>query len=111
MTKRAKIYLTMNRTEIVVHIPYRIALNMISPHVKNGEMVNLNELTSREREVFQIMRRGKCNKEIANELNLSERTVKFHASSLYAKIPGVKNRGDVMAKYGVAEKKPEVMVQ
>jgi DNA-binding NarL/FixJ family response regulator len=111
MTKRRKIYLTMNRMEIVIHIPYRIAVEMIKPHVKNGEMINLNELTTREREVFEIMRRGRCNKEIANALNLSERTVKFHASQLYAKIPGVRNRGDIMAKYGVAEKKPEVMVQ
>jgi DNA-binding NarL/FixJ family response regulator len=111
MRKRTKIYLTMNRAEIIIHIPYRIAVEMITPHVKNGEVVNLMELTSREREVFEIMLRGRCNKEIANALNLSERTVKFHASSLYAKIPGVKNRGDIMAKYGIAEKKPEVMVQ
>lgn len=108
---KRKIYLTMNRSEIIIHIPYRAAVELIKPHVKNGEVINLNELTKREREVFQIMRRGRCNKEIANELNLSERTVKFHASSLYAKIPGVKNRSDIMAKYGVAEKNPEVMVQ
>ena len=109
--RRRKIYLTINRSEIIIHIPYKVAVNLIKPHVKNGQMVNLNELTSREREVFEILRRGRCNKEIANELNLSERTVKFHASSLYAKIPGCKNRGDIMARYGVAEKKLEVMVQ
>ena len=108
---KRKIYLTMNRSEIIIHIPYRAMVEMIKPHVKNGEMVNLNELTRREREVFEKMRRGMCNKEIGNELNLSERTVKFHASSLYAKIPGVRNRGDVMTKYGIPPQKPEVMVQ
>lgn len=100
----------MNRSEIVIHIPYQVAVELIKPNVQNGQ-VNLKELSRREREVFEIMRRGACNKEIANALNLSERTVKFHASSLYAKIPGCKCRGDIMAKYGVAEKEPETMVQ
>ena len=108
---KRKIYLTMNRSEITVHIPYKVAVELIKPHVKGAEMVNLNELTRREREVFENMRRGMCNKEIAVELNLSERTVKFHASSLYAKIPGVKNRGDIMTKYGIPPQKAEIMVQ
>lgn len=108
---KRKIYLTMNRSEIMIHIPYKAAVEWIKPHVKNGEMVNLNELTRREREVFEMMRRAMCNKEIAVALNLSERTVKFHASSLYQKIPGVRNRGDIMTKYGIPEKPPEIMVQ
>lgn len=107
---RRKIYLTLNRAEIVIHIPYQVAVELIKPNVQNGQ-INLKELTRREREVFENMRRGMCNKEIASVLNLSERTVKFHASSLYAKLPGCRNRGDIMSRYGIAEKKPEVMVQ
>lgn len=42
-------------------------------------------LTRREEEVMDGIRRSLANKEIANELNLSERTVKFHVSSLLAK--------------------------
>ena len=42
-------------------------------------------LTRREEEVLAGVTRSLANKEIANELNLSERTVKFHVSSLLAK--------------------------
>ena len=43
------------------------------------------KLTRREEEVLAGVTRSLANKEIANELNLSERTVKFHVSSLLAK--------------------------
>jgi DNA-binding CsgD family transcriptional regulator len=42
-------------------------------------------LTRREEEVLDGILRSLANKEIANELHLSERTVKFHVSSLLAK--------------------------
>ncbi len=42
-------------------------------------------LTRREEEVFNALARNLTNKEIAISLNLSERTVKFHVSSLLAK--------------------------
>jgi DNA-binding CsgD family transcriptional regulator len=43
------------------------------------------KLTRREQEVLNGVVRSLANKEIANSLNLSERTVKFHVSSLLAK--------------------------
>ena len=43
------------------------------------------KLTRREEEVLDGILRSLANKEIASELNLSERTVKFHVSSLLAK--------------------------
>lgn len=43
------------------------------------------KLTRREEEVLNGILRSLANKEIAGELNLSERTVKFHVSSLLAK--------------------------
>jgi DNA-binding CsgD family transcriptional regulator len=43
------------------------------------------KLTRREEEVLNGVMRSLANKEIANSLNLSERTVKFHVSSLLAK--------------------------
>ena len=42
-------------------------------------------LTRREKEVLDGILRSLANKEIASELNLSERTVKFHVSSLLSK--------------------------
>ena len=43
------------------------------------------KLTRREEEVLNGVMRSQANKEIAASLNLSERTVKFHVSSLLAK--------------------------
>lgn len=43
------------------------------------------KLTRREVECLSGVRRGLQNKEIADELCISERTVKFHVSSLLAK--------------------------
>ena len=51
-----------------------------------GQSVKTNvKLTRREKEVLDGILRSLANKEIASELNLSERTVKFHVSSLLAK--------------------------
>jgi DNA-binding CsgD family transcriptional regulator len=46
---------------------------------------NSVKLTRREEEVLDGVLRSLANKEIASELNLSERTVKFHVSSLLSK--------------------------
>jgi DNA-binding NarL/FixJ family response regulator len=52
-------------------------------------------LTSREIEVLQMMASGLANKQIALSLGISEHTVKFHLSSLYAKF-GVTSRTEAV---------------
>jgi DNA-binding NarL/FixJ family response regulator len=52
-------------------------------------------LTAREREVLQLAAEGLANKQIALSLNISEHTVKFHLSSLYAKL-GVTSRTEAI---------------
>ena len=54
-------------------------------------------LTAREREVLELLGRGLSNKLIARELHISEHTVKFHVSSLYAKL-GVNNRAEAVSQ-------------
>jgi DNA-binding NarL/FixJ family response regulator len=51
-----------------------------------GEESLIEPLTAREMEVLQLMAQGLANKQIALALTISEHTVKFHLSSLYAKM-------------------------
>ena len=54
-------------------------------------------LTAREREVLELLGRGLSNRLIAQELHISEHTVKFHISSLYAKLE-VSNRAEAVSQ-------------
>jgi DNA-binding NarL/FixJ family response regulator len=54
-------------------------------------------LTAREREVLELLGRGLSNKLIGRELHISEHTVKFHISSLYAKLE-VGNRAEAVSQ-------------
>jgi DNA-binding NarL/FixJ family response regulator len=53
--------------------------------------------TAREREVLGLLGQGFSNKMIARDLHISEHTVKFHISSLYAKL-GVSNRAEAVSR-------------
>lgn len=63
------------------------------------------KLTRREKEVLDGILRSLANKEIASELNLSERTVKFHVSSLLAKFK-VHSRMELMRDASQRSMKP-----
>ncbi|MEP7289113.1 MAG: response regulator transcription factor [Chloroflexota bacterium] len=60
----------------------------------NGQA--LQALTEREMEVLQWLAQGKLNKEIAVGLVISERTVKFHISSILSKL-GAGNRTEAVS--------------
>jgi NarL family two-component system response regulator LiaR len=71
---------------------------LLDPHVAArlvdalaGEKEPLDRLTPREREVLQLIGRGFSNKRIAQELRLSEKTVKTHVGHVLAKL-GVDDR-------------------
>jgi DNA-binding NarL/FixJ family response regulator len=51
----------------------------------------IEQLTPREAEILELLAQGLANKQIALELEISEHTVKFHVSSIYAKL-GATNR-------------------
>jgi DNA-binding NarL/FixJ family response regulator len=53
------------------------------------------ELSRREEEVLAALLEDLANKEVADRLRISERTVKFHVSNLFAKF-GVRRRADLI---------------
>jgi DNA-binding NarL/FixJ family response regulator len=53
-----------------------------------------NRYTEREQQIATLVRQRMRNKQIADQLNIAERTVKFHISSMLAKM-NVKTRLDL----------------
>lgn len=62
---------------------------------KLAEGVTRVQLTPREMATLRLMADGKANKEIANELSISERTVKTHLGHLFEKL-GVTSRTEAI---------------
>ena len=56
----------------------------------------LRGLTAREREVLNLLARGMSNRDIAEELVITNKTVKNHLSRIYEKI-GVHSRAEAIA--------------
>jgi RNA polymerase sigma factor (sigma-70 family) len=55
----------------------------------------MNDLTTREREVLNLVTEGRTNKEIASMLNVTERTVEQHLTHIYRKL-GVSSRSGAL---------------
>jgi DNA-binding NarL/FixJ family response regulator len=53
-------------------------------------------ISARERQVLRLVARGRSNKQIAGELVITERTVKFHMTSIFNKL-GADNRAQAIA--------------
>ena len=53
---------------------------------RNKDNVKIESLTRRELDVLKLLAVGMYNKEIAEQLNISERTVKNHVSNIFKKI-------------------------
>ena len=54
------------------------------------------KLTKRERDVMRLIAAGNSNKEIARKLRITERTAKFHVTSIFNKL-GAENRAQAVA--------------
>jgi len=66
--------------------------------------LGLGSLTAREREVLNLLARGKSNRDIAEELFITNKTVKNHLSRVYEKLD-VHSRAEAIALWlGVGER-------
>ena len=70
-------------------------LSRVGQMLKQEEQVE--HLTDREMEVLRLLVRGNRNKEIAEQLIISERTVKFHVGVIFQKL-NVTNRAEAVSK-------------
>jgi len=74
-----------------------LATRLLVDLSRNVEVVNAKRytgLTDREKDVFRLVRRGYCNKEIGSELDLSEKTVKHYLTNIFKKLD-VRNRTEL----------------
>lgn len=62
---------------------------------QNGGSDSLNKLSFREKEIFDLIVQGESNKMIAEKLNISVNTVKFHIKKIYDKLQ-IKSRREVV---------------
>lgn len=69
---------------------------MLPRHSRSSTIGMLSQLTPAEREVFLDILNGRCNKEITENLGITVRTVRSHASNLLHKL-GFENRVELLA--------------
>ena len=74
------------------YLPSAIASELVGTIRQAGR----ERLTEREREIVRLLARGLSNKAIADELHITERTVKFHVSEILARL-GASNRSHAVS--------------
>lgn len=75
--------------------PAQDLTDVIATHLNSFHLPEGMNWTQREGEILDLLSRGMCNKEIANLLGITERTVKFHVSNVFQKL-GVHSRREVV---------------
>lgn len=68
-----------------------------STHDRLQKLMKDKELTAREREVLLLLMKGSSNRQIAEQIQTAERTVKAHLSSVFKKF-GVKSRAELLSQ-------------
>jgi DNA-binding NarL/FixJ family response regulator len=72
-------------------------LSYLTSPLSARDPVLFPELTDREREILELLARGKANNDIARNLVLSPKTVRNHVSNIFTKLQ-VRDRADAIAR-------------
>ncbi len=75
--------------EVVIHP--RVAKRLLKEINRNDQKQDMIKLTRREKDVLSLLVRGCSNKDMAQTMFISEKTVKNHLTSIFRKL-GVKDR-------------------
>ena len=101
--KGASVVELLSAIRFVIHggiaIPRTLGPRLLKDYldqVQNGSAAGYDQLSAREREIVRLVARGRTNKEIAEQLSLSVRTVERHRSSIMNKV-GLQNRAELVA--------------
>jgi len=109
MTKDCKISISSDGNTLLISIPIERVYEMVQPHataMDESGNVDLVQLTARQREVFNLLRKGLASKEIGARLNISPRTVKFHLEHLYLRLN--MHRDAILRNFGIINEVAEV---
>lgn len=60
--------------------------DLVENYMKKGNLEEIKELTRREKEILICISKGKTNHEIAQDLCITEHTVKKHTSNIFEKL-------------------------
>lgn len=60
--------------------------DLVENYMKKDNLEEIKELTKREKEILICISKGKTNHEIANDLCITEHTVKKHTSNIFEKL-------------------------
>jgi DNA-binding NarL/FixJ family response regulator len=80
----------------LVTLDQELAAELLPPRDEPSEFL-IEDLTSREAEVLQLLAEGLANKTIAHRLDISEHTVKFHVNAILGKL-GVQSRTEAVVR-------------
>ena len=68
------------------YIEYNFVSEILAQATLNSQDLNSTLMSERETEILVILAKGKSNKEIARDLELTENTVKFHLKRIFSKL-------------------------
>ncbi len=93
-----------SESKILIDAVYSVAkgIPFIDPYLSNLLVTTTNVydlLSKREREVLKLVQKNYSNSQIAAELNITERTVENHLSTIYSKT-NVDNKAELINMFG-----------
>lgn len=87
------------------HSPLAVATKRTDKGTPEGPNAAWSRLTARERQMAQAVAQGRSNKEIAQRLRISEKTVKAHLGAVFQKL-GVRDRLQLVVRMAAVDANP-----